>query len=324
MNKRAFLIRRLIQSVFILFFTVTIIFFMFRIIPSDPTSMLIDSQISPEDRHAILVEWGFDRPLHIQYLRYIRNLLVGDFGVSFYYRKPVFDVISETILNTIVLMGLTMIITVFGAILGGAYLGWRRGSRFEKTTVMSAMFIHAMPLYWTGIVALMVFTYYIRLFPTGGMHEMGFEYSSLWEKYFSLDFLRHLVLPLACAVLYYLPNPMLIMRASMLEVKGEDFLEMSVARGFREKTVIMHCARNALIPVITHMAIMSGFVFGGQVLLETVFTWPGMGRELVQAVMGLDYPVAQAIFFLMAGIVILMNLIADLLYGLLDPRITYK
>ena len=324
MNKKAFFIRRVIQSIFILFFTVTIIFFMFRIIPSDPTSMLIDSQISPEDRRAILAEWGLDKPIHIQYLHYIRNLMTGDFGISFYYRTPVLGVIAETLTNTFVLMGLTMAITVFGAILGGAYLGWRRGSRTEKITVTSAIFIHAMPLYWTGIVALMLFTYYIRLFPTGGMHTMGHEYSSLWGKYFSLDFLHHLVLPLVCALLYYLPNPMLIMRASMLEVKGEDFLEMSTARGFRERTVIMHCARNALIPVITHIAIMSGFVFGGQVLLETVFTWPGMGRELVKAVMGLDYPVAQAIFFLMATTVILMNLVADLLYGFLDPRITYK
>ena len=314
----------MIQSIFILFLTVTIIFFMFRVIPSNPVSMLIDSQISPEDRQAILAEWGFDKPLYIQYLRYVRNLLAGAFGISFYYRKPVFDVLAETLMNTFVLMGLTMAITVIGAILGGAYLGWRRGSRTEKITVVSAIFIHAMPLYWTGIVALMLFTYYIRLFPTGGMHPLGYEYTSLWGKYFSLDFLRHLVLPLVCALLYYLPNPMLIMRASMLEVKGEDFLEMSVARGFRERTVIMHCARNALIPVITHMAILSGFVFGGQVLLETVFTWPGMGRELVKAVMGLDYPVAQATFFLMSVTVILMNLIADLLYGLLDPRITYK
>ena len=110
----------------------------------------------------------------------------------------------------------------------------------------------------------------------------------------------------------------------MLEIKGEDFLEMSIAKGYDEKTVIKHCARNALLPIVSHAAIMSGFLFGGQVLLETVFTWPGMGMELVRAVMNLDYPVAQGIFFLMAVTVVIMNLLVDFLYGYLDPRIVYK
>jgi peptide/nickel transport system permease protein len=324
MGKKAYIIRRSIQCVVILFVIITIIFLIFRLIPADPTSMLIDSQLSPEDRHALMAEWGFDRPLYVQYLNYIRNLLTGDFGISFYYRKPVFEVISGTIWNTFVLMGLALTIAVGAAVIGGAYLGWRRGKRVEQIGVVAALFIQAMPLYWIGILSLMLFTHWIAIFPTGGMREIGYQATGLMGKYLSVDFLRHLCLPLLCASLHYMANPMLIMRTTMLEVKGEDFLEMSLAKGFNEKVIVKHCARNALLPLVSYAAVMSGYVFGGQVLLETVFSWPGMGRELVVAVMGLDYPVAQAAFFIMAVTVVLMNFVADLLYGFLDPRITYK
>jgi peptide/nickel transport system permease protein len=324
MGKRAYFIRRLIQSVVTLFVIVTVIFFIFRLIPADPTALFIDSQLSPKDIQALRAEWGFDKPLHTQYLKYIRNLMVGDFGRSFFYREPVWGVISGKILNTFVLMGMALVITFVGAIVGGAYLGWHRGKWVEKVGVVLGLSVHSLPIYWIGIMALMVFTYWIRLFPTGGMHTMGYEASGLLGRYFSLDFLKHLCLPMLCAALYYMSDPLVLMRTSMLEVKGEDFLEMSIAKGFSERTVIQHCARNALLPVVSHAAIMSGFLFGGQVLLETVFTWPGMGRELVLAVMNLDYPVAQAAFFLMAVTVVAMNLFVDFLYGYLDPRIVYK
>jgi peptide/nickel transport system permease protein len=321
---KAYVIRRFIQSIIILFLITTIIFFLFRIIPSNPTAMLIDSQLSPEDRILVLAQWGLDKPLYIQYLNYIKNLLAGSFGVSFFYRKPVFDVLMETMLNTLTLMGPAMFIAFFGAIFAGSYLGWKRGKVVEKAVVTAAIFFQALPLFWIGIAALMVFSYWLGIFPTGGMRMLGHGASGLLEKYLSIDFLRHLVLPLSIASLFYMVSPLLIMRTSMLEVRGEDFLEMAVAKGFDEKTTIRHCARNALLPIVTHAGIMSGHIFGGQVLLETVFTWPGMGRALVQAVMHLDYPVAQAAFFIMAGTVVFMNFIIDILYGYLDPRIVYK
>jgi peptide/nickel transport system permease protein len=324
MGKRAYFIRRFIQSLITLFVIITIIFFIFRLIPADPTSMFIDSQLSPKDIQALRAEWGFDKPLYIQYLKYIRNLMGGDFGRSFFYREPVWNVISGKIWNTFILMGLALIITFTGAIVGGAYLGWKRGKWVEKVGVVFGLSVHALPIYWIGIMALMVFTYWIRIFPTGGMHTLGLEAAGFLERYCSLDFLKHLCLPMLCASFYYMSDPLVLMRTSMLEVKGEDFLEMSIAKGFDEKTVIKHCARNALLPVVSHAAIMSGFLFGGQVLLETVFTWPGMGRELVMAVMNLDYPVAQAAFFLMAVTVVSMNLFVDFLYGYLDPRIVYQ
>ena len=324
MSKKAYIIRRFFQSIFILFVILTIIFFLFRIIPSDPTALLVDAQLSPEDSQRLLAEWGLDKPLYVQYWTYIKNLLTGNFGMSFYYKEPAYRVISETVLNTIVLMGPAMVIAFLLAITVGAYLGWKRGKRVEKAGVVIATFYMSLPIFWTGIIVLMAFSFYLKIFPTGGISEIGYGVLSLWDKYFSLDFLRHLVLPLTVVSLYYTVSPMLIMRTSMLEVKGEDFLEMSVAKGFRQKTIIRHCARNALLPIVTHAAIMSGNIFGGQVLLETVFSWPGMGRELVLAVERLDYPVAQAAFFLMSGTVVIMNFFIDILYGYLDPRIVYK
>ncbi len=324
MSKRAYLVKRFIQSIITLFVIITLIFFIFRLIPADPTSMLIDSQLSKKDMELMRADWGLDQPLFIQYVKYIRNLLMGDFGRSFSFREPVFNVVSETIWNTVVLMGVSLTISILGAVFIGAYIGWKRGKAVEKISVVFALSTHALPIYWIGIVSLIVFSYWLHLFPTGGMRTLGYEATGLFAKYFSLDFLKHLCLPMLCASLYYMSYPMLIMRTSMLEIKGEDFLEMSIAKGFDEKTVIRHCARNALLPIVSHVAIMSGFLFGGQVLLETVFTWPGMGRELVRAVMNLDYPIAQAVFFLMAVMVVTMNLIVDFLYGYLDPRIVYK
>jgi peptide/nickel transport system permease protein len=138
------------------------------------------------------------------------------------------------------------------------------------------------------------------------------------------DFLRHLVLPFVCASLYLMPEPLMIMRTSTLEVKGEDFLELLKAKGMSEAGVIRHAARNSLLPVISWTTLMASFAFGGQVLLEVVFSWPGVGREMVMAVSRQDFPVAQATFFLMAFVVIVMNFILDMVYGYLDPRIVYK
>ena len=324
MGKRAYFFRRFIQCIITIFVIITIIFFIFRLIPADPSAMFIDSQMSAHDIELMREEWGFNDPVHIQFIKYLGNLIKGDFGRSFFYREPVIDIIFRKIGNTFILMGFALVITFIGAIIGGAYLGWKRGKPIEKIGVIISLSMHALPIYWIGIIALMIFTYWINLFPTGGMRTIGYEGSGLFSKYFSLDFLWHLCLPLLCASLYYLAHPLLIMRTSMLEIKGEDFLEMSIAKGYDEKTVIKHCARNALLPIVSHAAIMSGFLFGGQVLLETVFTWPGMGMELVRAVMNLDYPVAQGIFFLMAVTVVIMNLLVDFLYGYLDPRIVYK
>lgn len=323
MGKRAYIIRRLFHTAIVLFAILAILFAVFRLMPGDPTAVLVDSQLSESDQRALLAQWGLDQPLPVQFWRYLKNLFTGDFGLSFYYRQPVMQMLSGPIWNTLILMVTSMSVAVVIGILAGMFLGWRRGSKWEQWGVVGALLLRSIPIFWLGILLLMIFTYWLRLFPTGGIRTSGYEALSLWRVYFSWDFFHHLVMPFATALLYYVSDPLLIMRTSMLEIKGEDFLEMAKAKGLEDRQVMKHCVRNAVLPVITFVAVWSGFAFGGQVLLETVFAWPGMGREIVQAVTRHDYPVAQASFFLMSFIVVFMNFIVDLLYGYLDPRIVY-
>lgn len=324
MGKRDYIIRRLFHTLIVLFAIMAILFAVFRLMPGDPTAVLVDSQLSASDQQAMLAQWGLDQPIPVQFWRYLKNLFTGDFGMSFYYRQPVLQVLSGPIWNTLILMTASMSVAVFLGVLLGAVLGWRRGSKLEQFGVVGGLFLRSIPIFWLGILLLMIFTYWLRIFPTGGIRTSGYEATSLLGIYFSWNFLYHLTLPFATALLYYLADPLLIMRTSMLEIKGEDFLEMAKAKGLKDYQVMKHCVRNAILPVITFVAVWSGFAFGGQVLLETVFAWPGMGREIVQAVTRHDYPVAQAAFFLMSFVVVIMNFIVDLLYGYLDPRIVYQ
>jgi peptide/nickel transport system permease protein len=322
---REFLIKRILQTIFVFFVVSTVIFFLFRIVPGDPTSMLIDSQMSIEAQNLLRARWGLDKPLYLQYISYLKNLLRGEFGTSFFYGEPVFDLLAEKIINTLFLMGVSISLAIGLGVILGTFLGWKRGHKVEQVGVVGSLFLRSIPIFWTAIVLLAVFAFWLRIFPAGGMRTPGYEAATLMDKYLSWDFVYHLILPVACATLYFVADPMMIMRSSILEVRGEDFLEMARAKGLSEFQVMFkHGARNAILPVVTYTALLTGFAFGGQVLLEVVFAWPGMGREIVLAVDRLDYPVAQASFFLMAMIVILLNFLVDLLYGYLDPRIVYR
>lgn len=320
---RVFLARRCLQTVIVLFVVVSLVFALFRLLPGDPTAMMVDQNLDELARQRLLVEWGLDAPLHEQYFTFLKNIAVLNFGISFYYQQPVWEAIRSTLWNTIVLMGAAMAVALGVGVIVGAYLGWRRGSKTERFGLVLALFLRSAPIFWLGIIILMVFSYWLHLFPTGGMRSIGSSSSSLLETYWSVDFLYHLALPLLTAALYFVADPMLVMRTSMLELRGEDFLEYLEAIGFSEASRMRHCARNALLPVVTFSAIMVSFVFGGQVLLEIVFSWPGIGREMVVAIDHRDYPVAQGTFVIMSTMVILMNFIVDILYSYLDPRIRY-
>lgn len=307
-----------------IFVVITIAFFMFRLIPGDPVSMLVSGNITVEAQEMIRKAWGLDKPLIEQYLIYIKNTLLGEFGVSLYYRLNVWDVLLPCLINTVILMGTSMIIAVLVAIVIGAILGWQRGSRSERGGIIFFLSLRSIPIFWMGILLLMIFTYWLKLFPAGGMHGTGFMAKGFFENYLNIDFLKHLAMPFLCSLLYNIGDPLMIMRTSMLEIKGEDFLTMLEAKGVRKSSLITQCARNAILPVVTYTGVLVGYAFSGQVLLETVFSWPGVGREIVAAVFNRDYPVAQASFVLMAFVVIATNFLIDLSYGLLDPRIVYE
>ncbi|MHB0870511.1 MAG: ABC transporter permease [Chloroflexota bacterium] len=322
---RAYILRRLVQMVITLWVLTSILFFMFRLLPGDPTLMYVDAGLPLEAQAAVRQQFGLDKPLWEQYIIYFGNVLHGEFGRSFYYRVPVSDILVEKMTATTLLMGTSVVVAFLLGSIGGVILAWKRGSKLEIGGLVGALLLRSAPEFWTGLMALMIFAGWLNWFPIGGMHTPGQQFTGFFQKYVNADFLHHLVLPVMVAAGYYLATPLLIMRNSMLEVVGEDFVEMARAKGLSERAVMFkHAMRNALLPVVTVVTLMIGFAVGGQVLVETIFRWPGMGREMVLSVQRFDYPVAQASFFVLGVMVITMNFITDLLYGWLDPRVTYN
>lgn len=316
--------RRLAQTIITLFLLLTIMFVMFRLIPGDPTTMLLGTgELPPEAQQQLRAAWGLDRPMSEQYLSYLVNLAQGDLGLSLYFRRPVMEVVLPMLGNTLILMAPILVIALAVGIWAGAYLGWHRGERVEQIGSLIALLPRALPIFWIAILLLMLFSYQLGWFPIGGMREQFF-YPETWIQALpGYDLAMHLALPVLAGAIYFISDPLMITRTAMLEVRGEDYMQFARAQGLSNRRLRQVARRNAFLPVLTYIAIMVGFALGGQVLLEYVFSWPGMGRLMVNSVAQRDYPVAQATFFLMAAVVIILNFIVDLLYGWLDPRIVY-
>lgn len=314
---------RLAQTLFVLWAVVTILFLMFRLMPGNPLAAYIDPNFTLEQQQALMARFGLDRPLWEQYFIYLGNLLTGDLGESFFYREPVAERILTLLPNTLILTFSSLLLAYLFGILAGAYLAWKRGSRVERVAVPLVLTTRAMPEFWLGMILLAVFSFSLGWFPAGGTRPPGAEYNGYLALYTSADFLRHLALPMATLAIYSQGLPLLLMRSNMLDVMKEDFVTMARIKGLSSTTVVLrHAARNALLPVMTSFAIAVGYQIQGNVVVETVFSWPGLGRELVRAVSTADYPLAQGAFLMIAVVVIAMNLLADLLYALLDPRVT--
>lgn len=324
MGRREYLVRRLGHMLLVLWAVVTLMFFLFRLTPGDPVAILVGAELPKAAQDQLRRDWGLDSPLAVQYVRYLGNLPKGNFGWSFFYSRPVGSVMAEPLRNTMVLMVPAAVVALLVSVPLGALFGWRRGRLLERLGVMLPLAIRALPDFLLGILLLMAFTYGLGLFPVGGMRSPQLQDLPFWRLLVTGDFLRHLALPFVCATLSLLPEPLLIMRTSTLEVKGEDFLELLRAKGHSQLGLLRHAARNSLLPVVSWASLMGSFAFGGQILIEVVFAWPGLGREMILAVSRLDYPVAQACFFLMAVVVIVLNFVIDIVYGYLDPRITYR
>jgi peptide/nickel transport system permease protein len=314
--------RRLLLLIFVVWAVLTIIFALFQLLPGDPTAIFVDSNFSVEMIEHQKALWGLNDPLWLQYLRYIKNMVLFDFGDSFFQNQPVREILLEKALNTCLMIVPALIVSVVIGTVIGAVAGWKRGSRLEQATVTTALFLHSAPSFFVGIMALMIFSYQLRWLPPGGMVSLGGP-EGFWETITSADYLQHLILPGLVLVSREITGPILLLRSSMLEIKGSDFVEILRAKGLRERRVVTHATRNALLPLVTYIAVMTGLLFQGQVLLEIIFAWPGIGREMVTALNDLDYPVAQAALYLMALVILAMNFIADLLYGIVDPRVTY-
>ncbi|WP_103679969.1 ABC transporter permease [Alkalispirochaeta sphaeroplastigenens] len=320
-----YIAKRLMVMVIMLFLIATMIFLMFRTMPGDPTASMVDPSIPREARQALLERYGLHESLWTQYQIFVQDLVRLDFGNSFFYNRPVLRVIGDRLPATLILMLSAMLVAYLAGVLGGAWMAWHRGSPLESVGVTVSLIFRSAPTFWVGLMAIMVFSVTLGWFPAQGMRSTGYTGDTFFEIFVNRDFLRHLILPSIVAGFYFLATPLLIMRNSMLEVMSEDYIEMARAKGLTERRVLYHhAARNALLPVVTAGALFIGAAIGGQVLIEVVFSWPGLGREIVQAVTRSDYPLAQGVFIIISAIMMLMNLVADVVYAFLDPRITYR
>lgn len=312
------------QTLFVLWAVATLLFFMFRLMPGDPTLAYIDTTFTAEQQEALRRQFGLDRSLPEQYFIYFANALRGEFGTSFRMKAPVFDIIFAVLPNTIALTALSITIAYIFGVLVGAYLAWKRGSLTEGIAIPVVLTLRAAPEFWLGMVLLAVFAFGLGWFPSGGANSAGAQFPSTFARLTSADFLHHLILPAATLALYLQGLPLLLMRSNMLDVLQEDFITMARMKGLPEwRILLLHAARNALLPVVTAFALGLGASVGGNVVIETVFSWPGLGRLLVDAVAAADYPLAQGAFMFIALVLIMMNFIADLLYTVLDPRVAH-
>ena len=320
--RASYILKRFALMVITLWVLITLVFFLFRLIPADPTALFIGPSLDAESQKQLHAQFGLDKSLPEQYVLYMANLFKGEFGISIRTNRQVLGMLSGKIINTLWMMGSSMSLALGLGIIFGTILAWKRGTGVDTGGIALFLALRSAPEFWLGMIFLVIFGFQLQWFPIGLMLTPGHTYAGFFDKYFSLDFVHHLFLPVFTMTIFYLATPMLVTRNSILDVLHEDFIEMAHAKGLSPKRIMFRYAlRNALLPVVTIAPLMLGFAIGGQVLLEKVYSWPGMGRELVEAVSSMDYPVVQAAFLFLGSIVIIGNFLADILYMYLDPRV---
>jgi peptide/nickel transport system permease protein len=318
-----FISNKLGQYALVLLVTLTLNFLLPRLMPGSPLARLAGEEVgnmSAADRARVIRDAGLDRPMHEQYALYLGNLLRWDLGQSFQQRKPVSTVLAERLPWTLLLMGSALVVSTLLGVVLGALAGWRRGHRSDIGLLSVFVFLESLPGFWLGMILVAVFAVQLGLFPTFGARDVigrpeGLEYVA--------DVARHLALPATTLVLITVSSTFLTMRYSMLTVLGEEYVTVARAKGLTGGQVLFrHAMRNALLPVATVFFLNLGVAVGGQVVIETVFSYPGVGRMMYEAVLARDYPLLQGGFLLITLSVLVANLLADLVYPLLDPRVT--
>jgi peptide/nickel transport system permease protein len=307
-------------------------FFLFRVLPGDPAkSGLHDPRLSPNAVAALQESFGLNRPLLIafdggnpldsQYFRYLGALARGDLGLSYGFREqPVAELLGDALLNTLWLVMPAQIVAILLGTLLGLVAAWRRGTPIDSAALLFSLVTWSLPTFFLGIVLLFIGSSLFDL-PLAGKQTIGVQFGSLVEQ--ALDIGRHLLLPTLTLALVLLGEYMLVMRSSVLDVFSEDYILTAKAKGLSTYRIIRdHALRNAMLPLVTLIALTLGFTVAGAIQVETVFSWPGLGELTVRAVGQRDYPLLQGAFLLLAVSVVAANLLADVVYSWLDPRVT--
>ena len=319
-----YVLGRVAGAVGSIFFMLVVNFFLFRVLPGDPVRTLARNRLVSDKQVAELRRTlGLDQPLPQQFVTYLHNTFTGELGISFKYRQPVGTLILDRLWPTLILVGTgTLLATIIGLRIG-IKSAWERGGRFDRWSTGTTLTLYSMPEWWLGLMLLAVIGVGIgplpNLFPAGGLISPGLD---PWSLRGILDQAWHLTLPIITLALAYLAEYALIMRSSLLDEMGEDYLVTARAKGLRDAIVRRrHAVRNALLPATTLVALNLGFVVSGAITIETVFSVPGLGLLTTEALSVPDFPLLQGTFLFFSAAVIVANLIANLLYSYLDPRV---
>jgi peptide/nickel transport system permease protein len=311
-----YLMQRLVIAVFVLFGVSVIVFFVVRLIPGDPALVMAGPMADPAHVERIRVELGLRDAIPVQYLKWIGRAVLGDLGRSISLRRSVLDEVDDRFRATAILAGAAILLSFPLGILIGIVSAVKQYSFLDRIFMLFALLGISAPVFWTGLVLMVVFSVWLRILPGTGMHTAG------GGDFF--DMLRHLVLPAFTLSLPPLAVIARMTRSNMLEVIRQDYIRTARSKGLAETAVIMrHALRNALVGIVTILGMQSGFLLGGAVYVETVFAWPGVGYMLVNAILKRDYPLIQGGVLLVATSYVVINLVTDLLYAYLDPRIRY-
>lgn len=320
-----YVFRRLIQALPMAFAIVLLNFLLLKLTPGDLVDVIAgeSGSATPEFMENLRQLYGLDVPPHLQFLHYIQGILQFDLGYSFRQSMPVGDLILERLPATILLSLVAILFALAIGVLLGALAARSRGSLLDDIISVVSTMGFATPLFWVGLMLIVAFSIELRWLPSAGMTTVGASYDGLWDEW--LDVGRHLVLPALTLSLFFLSIYVRITRSAMLEVYGLDFVRTARAKGVSEARVIVrHVLRNALLPIVTVTGLQVGAIFGGTVVVETVFGWPGLGRLAQEAVFSRDVNLLLGIFLCSSFIVIVVNLLVDLLYAVLDPRVEVR
>jgi peptide/nickel transport system permease protein len=310
-----YIVRRLVGALPLLIGVSIVVFGLLHMIPGGPLAVYLDNPFITGDQIALLKrQLGLDRPLHIQYLTWFGAFARGEWGSSFSSGEQVIRLIAARVPATLLLMGTSLLLALMIAVPAGVYSAVRQYSSFDYSLTVFSFLSISMPVFWFGLMLQLLFAVRLRWLPVGGFGETGL-----------LDAAHHLVLPAVVLSLFTSGRWSRFTRSGVLEVLRQDYVRTARAKGLADRIVVFrHALRNALLPLVTVAALDLASLFSGAVVTETVFAWPGMGSLLIQSVSSVDYPTLLAILMVSSFTIITCNLIADVLYGLLDPRIVYR
>lgn len=318
-SRARYVLVRVASALLIVFFAITMNFVLFRLAPGDPTTLMsrvpsADSSVQEALRH----KFALDKSVFQQYVAYLSQLLHGNLGISFADQRPVAEKLKESIVNTVPMVAIGTILGMLAGIASGVVAAWRRGGAVDHSLVGVSLVFYALPAQWVGLMLIVTLS---GSLPSGGMTDPFLIEPSFADQ--AQDYVRHLILPVTTIMLLTFGQFTVLARSSMLETLGEDYVLTARAKGLRNRAIVLrHAFRNAMLPVVTLIGLSLGGIVAGSILVETVFSWPGIGRATYDAVIARDYPMLQGVFLVFTLAVVICNLLADLLYARLDPRVT--